>query len=78
MKYTAKKTRHKYTERYNIHFANGMKGEVTRSPNDQFWNVCYGNLLVVKDFEDFDDCVQYCFKKQCEIRENMKTMLVIA
>jgi len=43
MTYTAKKTRHKYSERYNLVAFDGAKGEVEkRDEND--WRIRFGTL----------------------------------
>jgi|TARA_R110000744_G_scaffold289775_1_gene400592 hypothetical protein len=75
MNYTAKKTRHKYSERYKIIAEDGAKGEIVKwDEND--WRICYGKMVVCKKHPTMDEAAEYAFSKAREITEWAKTNVI--
>ena len=59
--YTAKKTRHKYSERYNLVSADGAKGEVEKYDEGD-WRIRFGSLVGGTKHPTMDDAAAVVFR----------------
>ena len=70
MEYTAKKTRHKYAERYIVKTSNGLKGEVEKY-GDNDWRIRFGTLVGGTKHPTMDDAAAVVFNAHKEALERI-------
>ena len=79
--YTAKKTRHKYIEAYNLTFDNGLKAQVEKVQAGQWRNIIHigrtSHMFVDKDFSTLGDVAAYALKKAIDAKEWAKTNILV-
>lgn len=73
MKFTAKKTRHKYAERYKLIASTGERGEVEKYA-DNDWRIRFGTLVGSTKHKTINDAAAEVFR--CH-REAMQRLTVI-
>ncbi len=61
MNYTAKKTRHKYSERYKLVSEDGAKGEVERWAEGD-WRLRFGTMIGSKKYPTMDEAAAEVFR----------------
>ncbi len=61
MNYTAKKTRHKYSERYKLVSDDGAKGEVERWAEGD-WRLRFGTMIGGKKYPTMDAAAAEVFR----------------
>lgn len=59
--YTAKKTRHKYSERYKLVSEDGAKGEVELWDEGD-WRVRFGSIIGSKKYSTMDEAAAEVFR----------------
>ena len=73
MKFTAKKTRHKYAERYNLTASTGERGEVEKyAEND--WRIRFGRLVGSTKYKTMSDAAEEVFRCHREATQRLKVI----
>ena len=70
MSFTAKKTRHKHAERYNLIALTGERGEVEKFAEGD-WRIRFGSLVGSTKYQTMNDAAEEVFRCHREASERI-------